>query len=301
MTPSPDNACALECYCGQVWTGVRSAEAQVVTCAACGRRQFVFPAAPWAGKPGAASAPSRPHMTRRDWVKLVAATLVTALLLIGFLVAFLEMRRPATPTNDDTPRKDARGQLTQADEWLSQGQFRRAARLLADVEHSSAGLSGQDLASVRQWRREAEVLADLIHEPLDALLEHAAAGAEAEWLEEFAARYQGKSVLLDAEFFPADEEWKVQVVLDRAGKGQISLKGVSLFERCPERKRQRLIVGLRLASIRLEPPGPSWVIRFEPEGGVFLTHSGAAAHACPPLAEKDGQEVLQRQREWVFR
>lgn len=299
MTAPQAPACSVECYCGQVWTGCRTPQPQVIACAGCGRPLFVFPSDPWLPRIAATTVAAPPRLERRDWIRLTIAGLVTLGLIVGLSIAFLPSR-PAVSPSPTPPDGDVAGwhrRFAEARTWLGQGQFRRAAVELSAIQSSwPAALGDADRAACRQLCAEAGLLADLLAEPLEDLLRHAASGSEEEWQAEFVVRYRGKTVLFDAEVRPIDEGWQLDYPL---GQGAVSLEKLKLLGAIPDRSRQRVIFGARLESIRLEPPGPTWLIRFQPESGVFLTAPLAAAHACPPLGEADAQAILARQAMWI--
>jgi hypothetical protein len=150
-------------------------------------------------------------------------------------------------------------------------------------------------------QREAALLADLVSEPIEDILRHAAGTTEREWLADFARRYQGKAVLFDTllqrqvggglhvgYFFPGPDPVRLEVA------------DVDLLRRLVLNQPRRVLFGVRLASVRLEPPGPTWVVRFLPDSGVLLTDPKAAGLCCPAWAEADAVRIVEEQARLVY-
>ena len=57
--------------------------------------------------------------------------------------------------------------------------------------------------------------------------------------------------------------------------------------------------GDALASVRLEKPGPQWVVRFVPDQAVLLTDASAAASLSPGLGSPEAEQQLAVQRTWL--
>ncbi|HEV3203140.1 MAG TPA: hypothetical protein VGY77_02095 [Gemmataceae bacterium] len=184
---------------------------------------------------------------------------------------------------------------------LAQGKFQQATENL-EAAWNLRGRRGEhlpvaDRREILQLLRQARLLADLSAESLEEILHHAAdlVHDEGEWQREFVRRYQGKAILFDTEVRP-DPVRKFQIeyaVFIDAKRAKIDLSNVELFRFLPVHKMERLIFGLRLTKITLEPEG-IWAIQFEPDSGVLLTNLEAAA-ACCAYPVEELREVIERQ------
>jgi hypothetical protein len=305
---------SVTCACGHFLTGQRSENALKLPCPACGGTIFVLPKSPWrrlarrlprALPPGAV--PPRPRkLTRRDLLLPVAASaLALALLVLAYrlwIMPLLIGGRDALTERLPAPAAIVE-RLERGRRLLDEGSFRlAAAEAEADPRPEDLPtLTGDQRRAWRQLRRQAAVLADLVSEPLEDILRHGAGVRSAEWHAEFRHRYLGKSIVLDAEFRkPPGGQWEVSYPLflgqDRA---RIVVEDLRILQQLPSTEAQRLVVGVRLASVQLDAPGPTWVVRFGADSGVFLTEPAAAARVCRALAEPDALAVLERQKQWV--
>src|SRR5262249_11362466 len=151
----------------------------------------------------------------------------------------------------------------------------------------------------RQLQRQAALLADLLPESVGELLQRAASLPEEEWQAQFTRRYRGQAVVFDADVhLEAGNQFSLDYQV-RAGAEQarIDVNDLKLLPLLPRDRPPRLLFGVRLASIAREPPG-IWVVRFEPDSGVLLTHHGAVLATCPPPFDDELEELLDRQARW---
>lgn len=307
--PAPTASFAVSCGCGQLLTGMRTAAAQHLACAKCHEIVFVLPAGPWLELAKNLSSPASaapPRLTRRDLLLPIAAS---ALALAVLVFAYRQWVAPLLfPVKNDVqgptvhqaslPERLARGQ-----KLLAEGSFRLAV-LEMSPDDRVPDLSSLDNEQRRAWKqtyRQAALLADLVAEPLEELLRHAATTKEQEWQAEFRQRYQGKSLVLDAEFRRRlDGRWEVHYPLFQGDeRSRLVVDDLKILGQVPPQQPQRLLIGMRLAAIVLEPPGPTWVVRVEPDSGVFLTDPTAAARVCPAFNEPEALMILERQARWV--
>lgn len=300
------------CVCGQVVRGVRKGVHQLVPCPACGAGVFILPSSPWLerAQPASAGRESEAATRRlrpRDWLLPLAAC---ALSVCGLVLVYHWFLAPLlTPVkNKDLSRqvvdeKDALlERLAEARKLFHEGSFRLAVAALNphDRKLDLARLSPEDRLAWRQVERQAALLADLLAESLEEVLHHAAGVREPEWQLDFRHRYQGKAVVLDAEFRKTQRGWQVNYPLMLgADRARMVVEDLRILERVPPHEPQRLVVGARLASLKLEPPGPIWVLRFQPDSGVFLTDPEAAARLGPFLADVESRGLLERQARWA--
>ncbi len=80
----------------------------------------------------------------------------------------------------------------------------------------------------------------------------------------------------------------------RRRQGALALEDLRIFRNVPLDPPPRVFFGARLAKVAHEPDG--WVIRFEPDSGVFFTDRDAAC--CVPL-DDELLAVLERQKKWL--
>jgi len=184
---------------------------------------------------------------------------------------------------------------------LSEGHFRLAQQQLDSSPGDWTKLAPAARLAWRQTLRQAALLADLSPEPLEEILRHAALKKPDEWLAEFTRRYQDKAIVFDAEFrrLPG-ASWTADYQLgDGPDRPRLIFDNLQVLSRLPGGEGQRLLLGVRLAAVRLEPPGPQWVIRFHADNGVLLTDRGAVGLLSPALSGPEVDELLHRQAKWV--
>src|SRR5438067_10852459 len=100
--PAPASvAYAIECSCGAVARGDRSAVQQIVRCARCGQELFVFPVPPLPAElaGGVAALDGRPRLPPippqvRFWFSPVLAGLATLIVVAAVVGAILRFHRP---------------------------------------------------------------------------------------------------------------------------------------------------------------------------------------------------------------
>lgn len=277
----------IHCTCGKALAGGRQPRHQVVACPSCGAKRFVLPLSPWVDDKRPVAKSGKTKSRRKEWTYAVAAITATAgILIAGF--AYLTRQRPKPLAADPVTATEEEA-LELARNQLNHGHPRQAAEMLKKAQ-SAVGV---------QLQREALILADLCAEPLEDILRHAASMKESEWEREWASRYQGKSVLIEAEFRPVDRgtwecDYPIYIEQERV---RLAVDELAIIQKLPG--PSKLIVGVRLAQVRREPPGPSWVVRFEPNSGVLLTQADAAVKICPEWADPAATQIFQRQAEWV--
>jgi hypothetical protein len=189
-------------------------------------------------------------------------------------------------------------------QFLAQGKFHEAVKLLEEAltlrEKYPGFLSGAERKELSQLYRQAALLVDVLSQSLEEILFQAAAeGDDQEWQSLFADRYKGKAVVFFAEV-RRDGQANYQLDYDvfvREKRATVELGNVRLLRALRLDRPQRLLFGVRLASVGLEAGG-TWVIRFEPDSGVLLTDLGAVA-ACYSRPLDGLDEVLQRQAAWI--
>jgi hypothetical protein len=298
---------ALVCPCGQKVIGQRQAQHQVVRCAGCGRNLFVLPYSslpPVA--PDGPEAPLPPPArltlpTRRSWLLPVAAAGLTLVVVVaGFVVVLSRLGTgPAHQAEDPGPA------LAAGRKALAEGNFHTAAENLktaCDIrDRQPAALPPEKSRDLNRLYRQAALLDDLVSESLGEIILKAAGQPKDEWEADFAHRYENKAVVFEAwvRRDPASGKYHLEYPIF-AGNDQVRVEvgDLKLLRRLPPfNDPQLLLFGARLASIRREGPG-SWVIRFRPDSGVFLTDPGAAAGCCTRPVDEVLRAVLERQLKW---
>lgn len=293
----------LTCPCGQMLTGHRHARHQVIRCPGCGQDRFVLPASPWLA-PLQKTRESN-GLKLHHWLWPLAGAAVTAGALLALFLVFLAPR-PLVPPKDETKNPASpdpglqKSRLAAARKLMGEGSFRLAAQELA-TNPVIQGLSDEEQRTWKQLEREAALLADLVAEPLEEIVRHAPRVGEQEWQADFPHRYQGKSLILDLEARRLPRGRVIHNFPLRVGneEARLDLDDLQLLKPLALEMPQRLVFGARLGSVRLELPGPTWVVRFLPDSGVWLTDPAAAERSCPPLGEEEGRKVLARQASWV--
>jgi hypothetical protein len=210
----------------------------------------------------------------------------------------------SAPVEDRQARPNKVSHLQAGKAALAAGRYRFASQelALARQELDSNAASPSRTRQLAHLGSEAALLADLVPVPLEEILRQAIdlnIIDPQEWRAVFAERYQGKSLVFDA---PLRRVGEGQYALDyalfcKAGRAVIDLDQQEAFAAVPLAAPQRVLVGLRLADIRLGAEGV-WVVRFQSDSAHFLTNSGAAAACCLVPAD-DLTDVLQRQARWV--
>jgi hypothetical protein len=304
----------VTCTCGQVATGVRRAEYQVIRCARCGADLFVLPlsrlppARPPGERAGASVEASRRLARFRMWLGPAVAV---ALTVLGLVVAYQFLVPPRPPDHrtaaDGIPgvaAEDLAARLSAA-----RGHLRRGNVHLALDELKRARAAGErppwPPARRLEWarlRRQAELLANLAAESVEEILGHAAGVLEREWQAEFARRYRGKAVVFDLEVRVGaggryEHDW---VLRARDEAAHLELEDLELLRRLPLDPPQRVLFGARLASVRREP-GRGFVVRLDPPSGVLITDAEAAVACFLSPEEAETRALLERQSEWAAR
>lgn len=301
----------IVCACGHVLKGQRGKTFQAVPCAGCGRQRFVLPRSPLPpleGDPAAANQTATgPLSLKRLWLPAGAAFVVLGGVVT---VLLLYLGRNGGGTKHGAPVEGPAAistHLKAGREAFEQGKLRLAANELSAAEalrtrHPDT-LGAAERRQLRQMHRQAQLLCDLLAEPLDDVLRQAADRSEVdekEWQEEFAARYKDKAVLFDDEVRiegNAGHRLATYVFTVRGRPAQVALSDLQVLRGLPLDRPQRMLIGARLASVRLEPGG-NWVVRLVPESGVLLTDM-PAVQAAYPLPADELREVLERQAKWV--
>jgi hypothetical protein len=122
---------------------------------------------------------------------------------------------------------------------------------------------------------------------MDEILEEAHTCEPDRWPSKFSSLYKGRSVILDPVVSEVPDPakpgstYKVNYPLyfgrgpKPEGRGRIDLTGFRLFELAQPRVDEQKPFGARYKSISYDLATLQWVITFEPDSGVFITHPRA--------------------------
>lgn len=306
--PGPQVPYELTCVCGRVALGLRKERHQAVPCAGCGHTLFVLPFSrlPRVLADGEVADADSSFWRHSPWRFPLAAGGLTLLVLVLALSLLLgssvRKKRSALAVRPGSVAQH----LEAGQRALSQGKFqvafeeaKKAEKIRADFPDT---VSLAERRQVTHLYRQAALFTDLLPESLNEILRHAADLAElddVEWQEHFKGRYANRSLIFDDEVrreAAGGYQLLGSAFFVRGKPVRLDLANVQLLHALPLDKPQRVLFGVRLHSIALEPGGV-WVVRFEPDSGVLLTEAGPVLTCCPiPRAEL--LEAMQRQAAW---
>lgn len=295
----------VTCPCGGSVSGTRQARQQVLPCPVCGRSLFILPASPYPPVAELEPRQATRHPSRfAAWWMPASAAAIT--LIIAVAIFYLVLRDAVRPRTDQPSADAIQRQFLAGKKALALGKFLLAAQELEATQQLVAphpeALPPADRRQLQQLQRQASLLADLSGESIDDILRHAADLSELdeqEWQTQFEQRYHRKSVIFDDEV-RRQSGGGYQLLgyrfFVRGKPARLDLASVQLLKALPLDKPQRLLFGLRLHALRLEPGG-TWVVHFEPDSGVLLTDHDAASHCCP-IPANELREIIDRQNAW---
>jgi hypothetical protein len=180
---------------------------------------------------------------------------------------------------------------------LDSGNFDKAHQLLAAAKRAVDSLGGglEGAAEVRQAADEAAIFVDLVPESLEQLLNEAAPMDPHDWENRFKAFYEGHSVLIDASIVaartpdgepayaldylilpPGDpSQFRENGEYQPARIGRIDLSDFELIQLARPKDGAHIIFGAKLDSFKFDSAANVWMLRFQPDSGVFITHARA--------------------------
>ena len=178
---------------------------------------------------------------------------------------------------------------TEGLEALDAGEFDKANQLLSDARRAVEllGDAYQGAEAIKQGAKEAAIIAKLVPEGLEDLLEDANQSEKPDWESRFKTLYQGRTVIveghvatipdgrgdgvytLDYRILPAGEGGEPRT------KGEIDLKGFRLLEILKPKLGDTLTFGAKLESFQFDSERKCWVVGFDPDSGVTMTHEKA--------------------------
>jgi hypothetical protein len=223
-----------------------------------------------------------------------------------YAVVFRHLVQPPAPAPTADQAEATRERIAAGQKALAAGNFQLAAEQFRAAQEGSAkhpeALTPAERRQLGQLRRQADLLAELLPQSLEEILTLAVELPDAEeWQAQFARLYKGRSVVFDDQV-RQDEMGRYHLrdyarlrVDGRTVRVELGKLDLPMLD-----QPQRLVFGVRLASVGLEPGGV-WVVRFEPDSAVLLTDPGALAACCPALTDEAVKEITDRQLRWSER
>jgi hypothetical protein len=295
------------CVCGRPIRGRRQRHRQIVSCSACGQKNFILPESPWPGRPTAARSAGPAVQTASSLLglgRLLLVVVAGGLAAIGLLLLILKpyLRRATETGRQPTPAATLHAHIEAGQRALREGSFRLARNELSEAvalrNRTPDLLSRVEHRQLDQLHRQSDLLARLLDHSLEEILQQAMHQRDdAEWREKF-EDYHGRTVLFDDVLRVTMGRPALGTYVVRRGgvEARVALEDLTLLRQLPLDPPQRWLFGAQLASCRREEGGV-WVIRFEPDSAVLLTDEGAAAACCPGPMDGELQSVLRRQEE----
>jgi hypothetical protein len=172
---------------------------------------------------------------------------------------------------------------------LDEGRLDKAHQLLSNARRAVDALGGavEGAEEIRHGAEEAAILTNLVLQSLEAILEEAGRTEAQDWPSRFATYYKGKAVIIDAQILagpdrPGEGRYELDYRLLQDGEGarpirvgRIDTTGFQLFHLAQPKVGDQARFGARLASFTFDEATEEWLVRFEPDSGVYMTHSRA--------------------------
>ena len=182
---------------------------------------------------------------------------------------------------------------------LDAGDFDAAKKLLSDAADAVNGLGGgfEGAESIRQGALEAAIFADRAPKGIAEIVEEARRSDPKQWPSTFASLYKGQSVIIEAPISEVPDpnrpgsSYQIYYPIyfgegsKPIAKGRIDLSGFKLFELSQPKLDDMKLFGARYASVELDTTSDVWVVTFEPDSGVFITHTKALSKIEWPTFE----------------
>lgn len=187
---------------------------------------------------------------------------------------------------------------------LDAGKFDKAHQLLSEAKRAvvSLGDAFEGAEAIKQGADEAAIITQLATASLEEILEQASRADPKEWTKEFERLYRGRSVIMDVHVTgvpngQGEGAYALDYRVFRAGEGgapqsmgRVDTTGFRLFELIKPKVGDRLTFGARLGSFQFDGRD-EWLVKFEPESGVIMTHAKALeALGWPPAGENGGED-----------
>jgi hypothetical protein len=164
---------------------------------------------------------------------------------------------------------------------LQEAQFDEAKRRLSRASNhfELAGIRDERWIDTKDLAAQAAIAADLLGMRLEQLMDEAARLEEAEWAKRFRTLYQGRSVIIQDEVESPPlrggqgcllrTRYLTGVPPIPARVGRLDLENFKLFDSRDFAKGEKVLFSGRIRSVDLV--GGEWLIRLEPESGVWIT------------------------------
>ncbi len=292
----------VECACGAVVAGNRKSTSQVRICPVCKQKVFILGRSPLPPVPGDPRSPTTRRVRLGPWLIVLGGTLVLlAIVAVGIVMVIGRAGGPPAPTPHEKLLAHQEAGITA---WQD-GHYAVAARELKAArkirEQLGEPTASEEARRFEQQEKQADLVANWLGKPLVDLLEKWNAYEDDDWQKLFPDQ-KGKAVAFD-------------ILLSRDGSGRyqykrllglelpiLGVKELAGLERLPLRQEQRLIFGVKLASLkrdRARPAGDAerWTVGFEPDSFVLITDE-PIARALGLVIDSDMPSVLERQRSW---
>jgi hypothetical protein len=180
---------------------------------------------------------------------------------------------------------------------LDAGNFDKAYQILSAARTAVDKLGGdvEGADEIRKAADQAAIFIDLLSETPEDLLAEAGRSDPLSWATRFDTLYKGRAILIDS-WITAEPDrggtagYDIQYRVLPPGEGSnfreggvsrppriglIDFTGFKLFELATPHIGQRKIFGARLSGFKYDEGRDGWVIRLEPQSGVFITHPEA--------------------------
>jgi hypothetical protein len=296
----------VPCVCGAALHGRRLAQAQTIRCEKCGRTRFILPCGLLA-PPGASPTSSLRNKRFSPYrAAIIGGGALLALLAGAGAWLLIDRVQSGGSTGAERPLKPQERfeqHVLSGREAFAQGAYHQAERDLTAALRLEPDLatrpSAKEIRQLRQQQRQAAIVNELLSEPLSEIIMHAVGTSEAEWQETFRRRYWNRSFILDDTLHrdalgAMHYNFRIQA---GGATGQLELDDLTLLRAVSLSAPQRVVIGMRLSSIRRDAGG-SWIIHPAPDSGVLITDEQLVSALSVPL-DAELKLVLQRQEIWL--
>ncbi|WP_165246063.1 hypothetical protein [Paludisphaera soli] len=173
---------------------------------------------------------------------------------------------------------------------LEAGDFDKAYQLLAPAKQAVDTLGGEVEGAdrIRQAADEASLYVNLSNAGLEELLDEAARTNPKSWASRFDDQHRGRGVVFDSRIKATPESPEKRYEIDyvvlptadagsfRAGgarperSARIDFEGFQLFDLARPKVGDHVVFGARLAALEFDAAKNAWVVRLEPDSGLFV-------------------------------
>ena len=190
---------------------------------------------------------------------------------------------------------------------LEMGNFDKAHQLLSAARRAVDQLGGEveGADEIRRAADDAAIFVNLVPESLEDMLDQAARTNPETWAARFDSLYQGRTIVLDSRVRSAPDSpqgrYEIEYVVMPPGEttnflgvggarpertARVDFTGFELFEKAKPKVGDRVVFGARLADFRFDVEADGWIVRFQPQSGVFIHYDRALeALGWPPAAD----------------